>query len=90
MRLLGIGLHGTKKFCTLTELPRPISHSCYNTTVQSISLATADMREQFKKKTAVEEQGIATEKEKRKKRIGGLRISGNKSWPKKVFHLFLE
>ncbi|XP_071568778.1 uncharacterized protein [Temnothorax nylanderi] len=81
MRLLGIGLHGIKKFCAFMELPRPIFQSFYDKIVTNISLATAAVREQSMKKAAAEEQRRATEKGE----TSGLTVSGDGSWRKRGF-----
>ncbi|EFN76731.1 hypothetical protein EAI_04127 [Harpegnathos saltator] len=58
MRLLGIGLNGIKKFCAFMNLPHPIFQSFYDTVVESISNATAAVREKSTKEAAIEERRL--------------------------------
>lgn len=40
MRMLGVGLNGTMKFCAFMDLPRPIFQSFYDKVVKTISIAS--------------------------------------------------
>ncbi|KYN06620.1 hypothetical protein ALC62_02423 [Cyphomyrmex costatus] len=81
IRLLGVGLHGIKKFCAFMELPRPIFHSFYDKVITIICEATQrvcakSMRNAVKiEKEENARKGLSTE----------LIVSGDGSWRKRGF-----
>jgi len=81
MRLLGIGLHGMKKFCGFMDMPAPIFHSFYDSIVDTISIATKSVAEVSMRKAAKEEK----EKSIEKGQLQGITVSGDGSWRKRGF-----
>lgn len=77
MRLLGIGLHGIKKFCAFMELPQPIFHSFYDKLIKTIHDATETICKVSMAKAA--------EIEKKECAENGLVVSGDGSWRKRGF-----
>ncbi|KYN50510.1 hypothetical protein ALC57_00149 [Trachymyrmex cornetzi] len=81
MRMLGVGLAGTMKFCAFMELPRPIFQSFYNRIVDIIFIATETVRE-FSMKRAAEDEKKQTEENRLNT---GISVSGDGSWRKRGF-----
>lgn len=81
MRLLGVGLNGTIKFCAFMDLPRPIFQSFYDCVVKKIAteaenVCKLSMRSAAQeKKVKIIENGLTN----------GITVSGDGSWWKRGF-----
>lgn len=81
MRLIGVGLHGIRKFCAFMDLPRPIFHSFYDSVVKYIHDGAEMMCEQSMKRAGQEEKGKPDESSN----SGGIAVSDDGSWRKRGF-----
>lgn len=81
MRMLGIGLNGTMKFCAFMDLPRPIFQSFYDKVVTTISIAT----EAVCKKSMNIAANIEKNRSIEKGQEHGISVSGDGTWRKRGF-----
>lgn len=81
MRLLGVGLNGTKKFCAFMDLPRPIFQSFYDSIISTIFTASEAVCQESMKKAVKQEKYIFVEKGQ----TTGITVSGDGSWRKRGF-----
>jgi len=81
MRLLGVGLHGIRKFCAFMELPHPIYHSCYDKFMKTIGSAVSNVCLTSITNAALEEIRLSKEADMN----DGISVSGDGSWRKRRF-----
>lgn len=82
MRLLGVSLGGSEKFCAFMDLPRPIFKSFYSVVVKQIRDATVCIKKISFKLAGEEEKKETAEK---CVNVDGLTVSGDGSWRKRGF-----
>lgn len=81
MRMIGVGLNGTIKFCAFMELPRPVFQSFYDKVIDLISIATSTVRNNSIKQAGEEEKQKSEENNESR----GITVSGDGSWRKRGF-----
>lgn len=81
MRMLGVGLNGTMKFCAFMDLPRPIFQSFYDKVVKAISTASKAVCDRSMNKAADLEKKRSIEE----KQEHGISVSGDGTWRKRGF-----
>lgn len=81
MRLLGVGINGIIKFCSIMDLPSPVAQKSYDLIISTIHKATDTVCSFSMKNAAQEEKRISTDKGEN----NGITVSGDGSWRKRGF-----